>query len=91
MDSDLLNNDRTISLMLGEEPDLIAKAPDCVCQTIIRRMEELNNEISDCKELLNKLESEYTAHANFIMNGPFERRDLSHGSDNTIESPQPSG
>lgn len=89
MDLDLLNNDRTISLMLGEEPDSIAKAPDCVCQTIIRRMEELNNEISDCKELLNKLE--YTAHANFIMNGPFERRDLSHGSDNTIESPQPSG
>lgn len=91
MDSDLLNNDRTISLMLGEVPEVIAKAPDCVCQTIIRRMEELNNEISDCKELLNKLESEYTAHANFIMNGPFERRDLSHCSDNTIESPQPSG
>lgn len=91
MDSDLLSNEKTVSLMFGDDPEEALKAPDCVCQTIIKRMEELNEEISDCERLLNTLKSEYIAHANFIKNGPFERRNLSRGSENTIESPQPSG
>ena len=94
MDFDLLNqNEKAIDLMIGisTQPEDLKKAPDCVCKTIIKRMEELNQEISDCEELLSKLKSEYTAHANFIMNGPFEHRDLSHSSENTIESPQPHG
>lgn len=69
----------------------ISKAPDCVCKTIIKRMEQLNEEISDCEELLARLKAEYTAHANFIMNGPFEHRDLSQSSANIYESPQPLG
>lgn len=92
MDFDLLNqNEKAIDLMTGisTQPEDFKKAPDCVCKTIIKRMEELNQEISDCEELLSRLKSEYTAHANFIMNGPFG--DLSHVSENKHESPQPYG
>lgn len=92
MDFDLLNqNEKAIDLMTGisTQPEDLKKAPDCVCKTIIKRMEELNQEISDCEELLSRLKSEYTTHANFIMNGPFG--DLSHVSENKHESPQPYG
>ena len=94
MDFDLLNqNEKAIDLMTGisTQPEDLKKAPDCVCKTIIKRMEELNQEISDCEELLSKLKSEYTAHANFIMNGPFEHGNLSQSSDDKIRSPQPYG
>lgn len=83
-------NDKAVELMLEVNSE-ISKAPDCVCQTIIKRMEQLNGEISDCEELLSRLKAEYTAHANFIMNGPFEHRNLSQSSENMIESPQPFG
>lgn len=74
MDFDLLNqNEKAIDLMTG----------------ISTQPEDLNQEISDCEELLSRLKSEYTAHANFIMNGPFG--DLSHVSENKHESPQPYG
>ena len=96
MDSDFCNenknqNEPFLDLMLDSVNEEITKAPDCVCQTIIKRMEQLNEEISDCEELLSRLKAEYTAHANFIMNGPFEHRDLSQSSANKIESPQPYG
>lgn len=96
MDSDFCNenknqNEPYLDLMLVSVNEEINKAPDCVYQTIIKRMEQLNEEISDCEELLSRLKAEYTAHANFIMNGPFEHRDLSHSSENTIESPPPHG
>ena len=96
MDSDFCNenknqNEPYLDLMLVSVNKEINKAPDCVCQSIIKRMEQLNEEISDCEELLSRLKAEYTAHANFIMNGPFEHRDLSQSSENTIESPQPYG
>jgi len=94
MDSDLYEkkNDKIVDLMIEQKaPEEMFKAPDCVCQTIIKRMEQLNVEISDCKEMLYKLEAEYSAHANFIMNGPFEHRNLSQSSDNMIKSPQPLG
>ncbi len=91
MDSDLLSNEKTVSFMFGDDPEEVIKAPDCVCQTIIKRMEELNEEISDCERLLNTLKAEYIAHANFIKNGPLEHKNLSHSSVNMIERPQPSG
>lgn len=96
MDSDFCNenknqNEPFLDLMLDSVNEEINKAPDCVCQTIIKRMEQLNEEILDCEELLSRLKAEYTAHANFIMNGPFEHRDLSQSSANKIESPQPYG
>lgn len=96
MDSDFCNeyknqNEPFLDLMITGAKEEIKKAPDCVCQTIIKRMEQLNEEISDCEELLSRLKAEYTAHANFIMNGPFEHMDLSQSSENMIESPQPYG
>lgn len=84
-------NEPFVDLMLDSVNKEINKAPDCVCQTIIKRMEQLNEEISDCEELLSRVKAEYTAHANFIMNSPFEHRDLSQSSANKIESPQPYG
>lgn len=89
MDSDFYEkeNDKIVDLMIEHKaPEEKFKAPDCVCQTIIKRMEQLNDEISDCKELLYKLEAEYTAHASFIMNGPFEYRNLSQSSENMIKA-----
>ena len=96
MDSDFCKeyknqNAPFLDLMITGSNEEIKKAPDCVCQTIIKRMEQLNIEIADCKELLYKLEAEYTAHANFIINGPFEHRNLSQSSDDKIKSPQPYG
>ena len=96
MDSDFCNeninqNEPFLGLMLDSVNEEINKAPDCVCQTIIKRMEQLNKEISDCEERLSRLKAEYTAHANIIMNGPFEHRNLSQSSVNMIERPQPSG
>lgn len=58
------------------------RAPDCVFQTIVNRMDELNKEINEYEGILLKLKGEYKAHANFIMNGPFGRRDLSQSSEN---------
>lgn len=42
MDSDFYKNenDKTVDLMIeSRAPEDISKAPDCVCQTIIKRME----------------------------------------------------
>lgn len=58
------------------------KAPDCVYQTIVNRMDELNKEISEYEDILRKLKGEYKAHANFILNSPFAQRNLSQCSDN---------
>lgn len=96
MDSDFCKenknqNEPFLDLMLDSVNEEINKAPDCVCHTIIKRMEQLNEEISDCEELLSRLKAEYTAHANFIMNGPFEHKNLSQSSENMIKSPQPFG
>lgn len=70
-----------IAEIIQYSPDL--KAPDCVYQTIVRRMDELNKEITEYEDILRKLKGEYTAHANFILNGPFGR-DLSQSSDNKV-------
>lgn len=58
------------------------KAPDCVFETIVQRMDELNKEINEYESILIKLKGEYAAHANFILNGPFGQRDLSQSSEN---------
>lgn len=77
----------------------ITKMPDCVAKTIEKRMHELEADIKNYQEaidnyrdMVSRLESEYTAHANYLLTCPFEQRDLSHSSsDNMIESPQPTG
>lgn len=72
-------------------PDPIIKAPDCVYQTIIKRMSELDKEIRDYEDMLVKLRAEYTAHANFILKSPFGQPNLSQSPVNNEKSPQPSG
>lgn len=62
-------------------------------------MHELEDDIKNYQEairnyedMVSRLEAEYTAHANYLLNCPFEQRDLSQcSSDNMIESPQPVG
>lgn len=86
------SNEKAVNLMQGiEEKPEKTKAPDCVCMTIIKRMEELDREITGYKELIRDLEAEYAAHERFIMNGSLEGRNLSHDSNNMIKSPQPYG
>ena len=72
------------------EKAIITKMPDCVYKTIEKRMAELETDIKNYQDMVNKLESEYTAHANYLMHCPFEQRNLSHScSDDKVESPQP--
>ena len=65
--------------------EIMPKAPDCVIDTVMKRINELDKQIKDYEDMLNNLEAEYLAHVNFLlgytMNSPFEQRDLSHGSD----------
>ena len=72
------------------EKAIITKMPDCVYKTIEKRMAELETDIKNYQDMVNKLEAEYTAHANYLMHCPFEQRNLSHScSDDKVESPQP--
>jgi ssDNA-binding Zn-finger/Zn-ribbon topoisomerase 1 len=81
----------------AEERELIIKMPDCVANTIEKRMHELEADIKNYQEainnyqdMVNRLEAEYKAHADYLLNCPFEQRNLSQScSDNMIESPQP--
>ncbi len=82
-------NEKEIQITSGTDEQL--KAPDCVSLTIIKRMEELAEEIEGYEALLNGLRAEYAAHERFIMNGSYGQRNLSQSSVDTIESPQPSG
>lgn len=73
-----------------EPESIITKMPDCVYKTIEKRMAELETDIKNYQDMVNKLEAEYTAHANYLMHCPFEQRNLSHScSDDKVESPQP--
>ena len=75
----------------GLEPVKMSKIPDCVNDTITKRISELEEDIKNYQDMVNRLEAEYTAHVNFLMGVPFEQGNLSHGSDNIVESPQPKG
>ena len=76
-----------------EPPDgVVTKMPDCVYKTIVKRMDELETDIKNYTDMVNRLEAEYAAHANYLMHCPFEQRNLSHScSDDKVESPQPLG
>lgn len=76
---EICKNERNIAEIIPYSPEM--KAPDCVYQTIMRRMDELNKEITEYEDILRKLKGEYKAHANFMLGSPFGR-DLSHSSDN---------
>lgn len=76
---------------------IIMRIPDCVIITIEKRMHELENDIKNYQEaiknyqdMVNRLEGEYKAHADYLLNCPFEQqRNLSQDcSENKIESPQ---
>lgn len=70
---------------ITEQNDLrIEKAPDCVYKKIARRMDELNKEIADYEDILFRLQSEYAAHANFILKDPDSQRNLSLGTENKV-------
>ena len=56
------------------------------CETKIANHDEAIALANMLLELLYKLEAEYTAHASFIMNGPFEHRNLSQSSENMIKA-----
>lgn len=76
-------------IKINDSVHVIERAPDCVYQTISRRMDELSKEIAEYTDILTQLHAEYVAHANFLLGGPFER-DLSHSSsDDSEKSPQP--
>jgi len=75
-------------IKINDSIRIIERAPDCVYQTISKRMDELSKEIAEYTDILGKLHAEYIAHANFLFGGPFER-DLSHSSDDSEQSPQP--
>ena len=76
-------------IKINDSVHVIERAPDCVYQTISRRMDELSREIAEYEDVLRALQAEYIAHANFLLGGPFER-DLSQSSSEDIEtSPQP--
>lgn len=91
MDLDFCENKNENSIQITSGNDEKQKAPDCVCMTIIKRMEELEREIIGYEKLINDLKAEYDAHQRFIMNGSFGQKNLSQSSENMIESPQPSG
>ena len=84
-------DDVIIDEAAAPEPEsIITKMPDCVYKTIEKRMAELETDIKNYQDMVNKLEAEYTAHANYLMHCPFEQRNLSHScSDDKVESPQP--
>ena len=86
------SNQQVKSEISNSNSDLILQMPDCVYKTIEKRMAELETDIKNYQDMVNKLESEYTAHANYLMHCPFEQRNLSHScSDDKVESPQPLG
>lgn len=80
----------------AEERELIIKMPDCVANTIEKRMHELEADIknyqtaiSNYQDMVHQLEAEYKAHADYLLNCPFEQRNLSQScSDDKVESPQ---
>lgn len=70
-----------------EEP--VLQIPTCVMETIEKRMHELETDIKNHQDMVRILEAEYKAHANFLLQSPFEQRNLSHScSDDKVESPQ---
>ena len=95
----LSNSNEQVKSEISNSNPQITKMPDCVAKTIEKRMHELEADIKNYQQailnyqdMVSRLESEYTAHANYLLTCPFEQRDLSHSSsDNMIESPQPTG
>lgn len=86
------SNQQVKSEISNSNADLVMQMPDCVYKTIEKRMAELEEDIKNYTDMVNRLESEYKAHANYLMHCPFEQRNLSHScSDDKVESPQPLG
>lgn len=79
--------------------------PESVKKTVIKRIDILREDIRDhqdkanyfqgladnYKDMVDTLKNELADHVNYLERGPFEQGNLSHGSDNMIESPQPKG
>ena len=67
------------------------KIPECVKITVKKRIDELTEDIKNYQDMLDRLTAELAAHVNYLEGRPFEQRNLSHGSVDTFESPQPKG
>lgn len=67
------------------------KMPDCVRKTVTKRIEELTEDINNYQDMVDRLTAERAAHISYLEGRPFEQRNLSHSSVDTIESPQPLG
>lgn len=75
--------------MMRMQREPIKQAPDCVIETVEKRMAELERQIRDYTDMVRQLEAEYAAHAQFLCS--FGAGNLSHkGSDDIVESPQAS-
>ena len=84
---DFFSYEDFIMMRMKREP--IEKAPDCVIETVERRMAELDEQIRDYTDMVRQLEAEYAAHAQFLCS--FGAGNLSHSSsENMVESPQAS-
>lgn len=80
-------NVKSENKILNGEP--VFQIPTCVMETIEKRMHELETDIKNHQDMVRILEAEYKAHANFLLQSPFEQRNLSHScSDDKVESPQ---
>lgn len=62
-----------------EQPQKVSEfIPDCVQQTIIRQMEELEAEIRKHEQVIRELNALYSKHAHFLFTySPFEQRNIS--------------
>lgn len=64
--------------------------PDFIQQTIVKQMEEIDEQIKQHEEAIKELDKIYTAHANFLQRySPFGARDISQDCPvDTVESPE---
>lgn len=74
-----------------EKPKEVSEfIPDWLQETIVRQMEEIDEEIRKHEEVIRELNDLYTKHANFLVTySPFEQRNLSQEcSFNILPSPE---
>ena len=68
----------------------INKAPDCVIETVEKRLDELETQIKEYTDMVRQLEAEYAAHAQFLCSFGAGNLSQNKGSDDKVESPQAS-
>ena len=62
-----------------QQPKVSEFIPDFLQQTIVKQMDEIDEQIRGHEEAIKELNKLYTAHANFLQKySPFEQGNLSH-------------